>query len=212
VFAIQFEQRPAQMRTAGDFSRAIDCAIRTEVLPHLVHGRPNLVVFDEEIGLETLAIGPRGAAARALLRHGVPACHGQALCPTLATLTAIDVGYGPALTYLGARFPNLGNELGHGFVAATDEFARVFMTTMAIAARRYGVYVIASNTQAPFRVTRSASAIRALTDPGVPRPQTGYEPTAGVAYDQTFVWGPRVVHPERSAPLANLIADNYKLP
>ena len=48
-------------------AHAIDCALRTEVLPHLAAGRPNLVVFDEDIGLETIAVGPRGAAARALL-------------------------------------------------------------------------------------------------------------------------------------------------
>src|ERR1700742_2225869 len=84
VFAIQFAQDPAHMSTAADYRQAIDCALRTEVLPHLAHHRPNLVVFDEDIGLETIAVGPRGAAARALLQHG-NGCSGQ-LCLTLATL------------------------------------------------------------------------------------------------------------------------------
>jgi hypothetical protein len=212
VFAIQFEQQPALMSSASTYRRAIDCAIRAEVLPYLARGRANLIVFDEDVGLETIAIGPRGASARALLRSGVPSCHRQALCPTLATLTAIDGGYGPALTYLARSYPRHSADLGRGFVAATDEFARVFMTTMATAARRYGVYVIASNTQAPFRLTRDPAAIAALSDPGAPRPRTVYAPTAGVAYDQTFVWGPRVVHHGAPAPLANLIADNYKVP
>src|ERR1700749_3388212 len=70
VFAIQFEQHPAQTATAADYRHAIDCALRTEVPPPLAAHRPNLVVFDEDIGLETIAVGPRGAAARALLRHG----------------------------------------------------------------------------------------------------------------------------------------------
>jgi len=213
VFAIQFEQRPEQMAGAAVYRHVIDCAIRAEVLPHLVRGRANLVVFDEDVGLETIAIGPRGAAGRALLRVGAPTCRGAASpCQTLATLAAINQGYSRALTYLGAAFPKLSGQLGRGFVAATDEFARVFMTTMATEARRYGIYVIASNTQAPFRVTRSPAAITALADPGAPRPRQVYEPTAGVAYDQTFVWGPRVVHHGEPAPLANLLADNYKVP
>ncbi len=169
VFAIQFAQDPAATATATDYTRAIDCAIRTEVLPHLARGRPNLVVFDEDIGLETIAIGARGAAARALLERGVPACSGQPFpCETLAALTAIDHGYGRALDYLQARYPKLGAQLGRSFVAATDQFVRVFMATMAGAARRYGIYVIASNTQAPFDVTRSAAAVRALRGPGAP--------------------------------------------
>jgi hypothetical protein len=39
-----------------------------------------------------------------------------------------------------------------------------------------------------------------------------YAPTAGIAYDQTFLWGPRVVHPSAPAPVANLIAVNRKVP
>jgi hypothetical protein len=210
VFAIQFEQRPAQMRTAADYSRAIDCAVRTEVLPHLARGRPNLVVFDEDVGLETITIGPRGAGARALLKTGVAACHGQPFpCETLAALTAIDGGYGRSFGYLERRFPKLAGQLGRGFVAATDQFVRVFMATMAGVARRYGLYVIASNTQAPFRPTRNAAAVAALGEPGL---HSVYAPTNGVAYDQTFVWGPRDVSRGAPAPLANLLADNYKVP
>jgi hypothetical protein len=212
VFAIQFAQHPGQMRSAADYSRAIDCAMRTEVVPHLAVGRPNLVVFDEDIGLETIAIGPRGAAARAELHSGSPSCHVVALCPTLRTLAALAGGYRRALGYLDPHFPRLKAELGNTFIAATDEFVRVFMTTMARVARRYRVYVIASNTQARFRVSRSSSAIRALADPGQPRPHSVYAPTSGVAYDQTFVWSPRALHPRRPAPLANLMADNYKVP
>jgi hypothetical protein len=212
VFAIQFEQRPAQMATPADYVRAIDCALRTEVVPHLAHGRPNLVVFDEDIGLETIAIGPRGAPARAVLRSGSPSCHRAALCPTLATLGALARGYRRALAYLDPRFPRLTHELGATFVAATDQFVRVFMTTMARAALRYGVYIIASNTQAHFRLTHRTAAISALADPGAPRPHSVYAPTDGVAYDQTFVWSPRLLHPKRPAPLANLMAENEKLP
>jgi hypothetical protein len=210
VFAIQFEQHPAQIATAAGYRRAIDCALRAEVLPHLAKGRPNLVVFDEDIGLETIAVGPRGAGARALLRRG-NGCTGD-LCLTLATLGDINTGYGRALTYLQSRYPPLAQQLGRGFVAATDTFVRVFMTTMAAEARRYHLYIVASNTQAPFALTHNPAAVAALRDPATPRVKTVYAPTAGGAYDQTFVWGPRVIHRHDPAPLANLIADNRKAP
>jgi hypothetical protein len=213
VFAIQFRQQPAQTVSASSFSRAIDCVMRTEVAPYLARGRPNLVVFDEDLGIQTLAIGPRGASARGLLLHGVPSCHGQGSpCATLATLRALDTGYGRALRYLGPQFPALQNELGRSFVAATDTFVRVFMGTMAAEARRYGVYVVASNSQAPFRTTASPRAVAALRDPGTPNPHFVYAPTAARAYDQTFLWAPRVVHHDEPAPIANLIADNRKVP
>ncbi|MBV8431247.1 MAG: hypothetical protein JO244_08800, partial [Solirubrobacterales bacterium] len=213
VFAIQFEQEPAQMISAADYTRAIDCAMRTQVAPYLARGRPNLVVFDEDIGLEALATGPRGARARGLLRHGVRSCSGQpSPCATLATLQALDSGYATALAYLGPRFPPLRGELGRAFVAATDQFVRVFMATMASAARRYGVYVVASNTQAPFRLTENRTAVRALRDPSTPGVSAVYAPTSGRAYDQTFLWGPAVVHPRDPAPLQNLLYVNRKVP
>jgi hypothetical protein len=213
VFAIQFEQHPAQVLDGTVYRHAIDCVMQTEVAPHLARGRPNLVVFDEDIGLETIAGGPRGAKARALLRTGAAACRGlPSPCETLAALAALDGGYGRALAFLEPRFPALKTELGRSFVAATDEFVRVFMTTMAHVAARYHVYVIASNTQAPFRLTRSAAAVAALRDPATPSVRSVYEPTAGRAYDQTFIWGPRVVHRRAPAPTANLIAVNRKVP
>jgi hypothetical protein len=213
VFAIQFRQRPETITSAAGYARAIDCAMRAEVVPDLARGRPNLVVFDEDIGLEAIAAGRRGAAARALLRRGVPSCRGQASpCATLATLSAIDGGYGRALAYLERRFPMLSGQLGRAFVAATDEFVRTFMTTMSAEALRYGVYVVASNTQAPFALTRDRTAVAALRDPDVKAVHAVYIPTKGRAYDQTFLWAPRVIHRHASPPLANLLAVNRKVP
>jgi hypothetical protein len=213
VFAIQFRQSPAAMTSPNSFRQAIDCAMRTDVVPHLARGRANLVVFDEDIGLETLAAGSRGAKARALLRSGAPTCRGQAPpCATLATLSAIDQGYGRALTYLGRRFPKLQDQLGRAFVAASDQFVRTFMTTMATEALRYRVYVVASNTQAPFRLTRNPAAVAALRDPADKHVRAVYAPTQARAYDQTFIWGPRVVHHHAPAPLANLLRVNRKVP
>jgi hypothetical protein len=205
VFAIQFLQQPAAMTTGADYAHAIDCAIRNEVLPDLAHGRPNLVVFDEDSGLQTLATGRAAAQARTLLRQGVPSCQGQSFpCATLATLSALDDGYSNALAYLHTKFPALDGLLGRAFVAATDTFVNVFMATMSREAERYGLYIVASNTQAPFAVTHDPAAIKALGGP--------YLPTAGVAYDQTFIWGPKAVHKGEPTPLRNLLKVNRKVP
>ena len=49
VFAIQFGQRPDRMVSAGSYQHAVDCVMRLEVTPYLAPGRPNLVVFDEDL-------------------------------------------------------------------------------------------------------------------------------------------------------------------
>jgi hypothetical protein len=213
VFAIQFEQQPAQMTSIASYAHAIDCAMRLEVVPLLARHRPNLVVFDEDVGLETLASGARGAPARALLRQGVPACKGQpSPCATVRVLLALNAAYAPAIRYLEQRFPSLGAQLDSAFIAGTDRFVRGFMATMAREALRYRVYIVASNTQAPFRLSRDPSAVAALRDPSTPSARAVYEPTADAAYDQTFLWGPRVLHPHAPGPLRNLLADNRKVP
>jgi hypothetical protein len=213
VFAIQFDQQPAQMTSAARYAHAVDCAMRTEVAPLLARGRPNLVVFDEDVGLETLATGARGAVARLLLRRGVPACQGQAPpCATVRTLLALNAAYGRATDYLAKRFPKLSGQLDSAFIAGTDQFVRVFMATMARAAIRYGVYLVASNTQAPFALTRNPDAVAALRDPSTPNARAVYAPTSDVAYDQTFLWGPRIVHRHAPAPLQNLLTVNRKVP
>ena len=213
VFAIQFAQQPADMVSAASYEDAIACVMQHEVAPYLAKGRPNLVVFDEDVGLETLATGPRGAQARYLLKHGTSSCQGQPFpCETLAGLSELDKGYARALNYLEPRFAGLSKKLGRAFVAATDQFARVFMGTMSAAALRYHVYVVASNSQAPFALTRNPQAVAALRDPSTPQVNAVYAPTSSSVYDQAFVWGPRVTHRAAPGPLSNLLADNKKVP
>src|SRR6202000_1003297 len=88
----------------------------------------------------------------------------------------------------------------------------VCMSPMPTESLRHPLYIIASNTQAPFALTRNPAAVKALRDPGTPQVKSVYAPTAGTAYDQTFVWGPKVVHRHAPAPTANLLADNRKVP
>lgn len=172
VFAIQFKQDAAQVRSYASFARAIDCLVRGWVLPHMAVDRPNVVVFDEDAGLLTLATGSRGAATRRLLASATapPACRGQSPpCATLAMLASVNAGYARQIDYYKRRFPGL-NALSASFIAATDTFARGVMQTFSDLARRYGLYVIASNTQARFRVSTQKADIAALADPDRPRP------------------------------------------
>jgi hypothetical protein len=213
VFAIQFLQQPPDMVSAASYRHAVQCVMQAEVLPHLAKDRPNLVVFDEDVGLETLAIGPRGAQARYLLKHGSPSCQGKPFpCETLAGLSDLNQGYGKALSYLEQRFPNLSKMLGRSFVAATDTFARVFMGTMAATALHYHVYVAASNSQPPLALTSNPQAVAALRNPATPDVRRVYEPTSAQVYDQAFLWGPKDVHRGAPPPLANLLVTNRKVP
>ena len=61
---------------------------RTYVLPHLARGRPNVVAFNEDVGLATVATGSRGALTRSLLaRRGSLGCEPQGVpCGTLGAL------------------------------------------------------------------------------------------------------------------------------
>ena len=61
VFGMQYKQDARNVVSYASFRRKIDCMLRTYVLPHLARGRPNVVVFNEDIGLAALGVGSRGA-------------------------------------------------------------------------------------------------------------------------------------------------------
>src|SRR5436305_2619792 len=150
VFAMQYKQEVRNVVDYAAFRTKIECLIRTDVVPSLARGRPNVVAFNEDVGLATIATGSRGAAARAIAAHP-PSCESQGVpCGTLAALGALDAGYARELAYYRARFPQLSPVSGV-FVAATDTFARGFMQTFSDLARRYGIYLLGPNDPAPFR-------------------------------------------------------------
>ncbi len=211
-FAIQFRDRLAYARTYATFATAIDCTMRRYVMPYLARGRPNVVVFDEDSGLITIATGSRAAAARRLIARGAPSCQGKPFpCMTLAALKALDRGYARAEAYYRRRFPRI-NPLGASFIAATDTFARGFMQTFSDVARNDHVYVIASNTQAPLAVSTRRADITALADPDLRRPRSVFVATQGRAYDQTFIWAPRDARRRGPSLLRNLVDTNRKVP
>jgi hypothetical protein len=80
-------------------------------------------------------------------------------------------------------------------------------------ARRYGVYILGSNTQAPFRESRDPSEITAFADPDLPQqPESVYVATEDAAYNEVFMWGPKDVRREGPRPLRNVVAQNRKVP
>src|ERR1043166_9601771 len=81
--------------------------------------------------------------------------------------------------------------LAEDFVAATDTFARGWMTTFADLARRHRVYLIGSILLARYRKTTDPDEVAQFADPDVPHPRWAFVATAPDVYNEAFVWGPR---------------------
>ena len=124
----------------------------------------------------TAGTGSRGAQARAVIADpggARAAAQGQAFpCATVATLTALNSGYGKELAAYRSRFPEMSPVSGV-FVAATDTFARGWMQVFSDVAKRYDVYILGSNNQAPFRESSDPADIEAFARPGPAAPVVG---------------------------------------
>jgi glycerophosphoryl diester phosphodiesterase len=214
VFAMQFRQDLQNVESYGSFRTKIECMIRDDVVPHLARHRPNVVAFNEDVGLMTLGTGTRGAAARDLFESSAtaPGCEGQpAPCGAAAAIIAVRSGYSEQVSAYDERFPGM-SPLLDVFVAGTDTFARGWMQTFSDLAKRYRVYMLGSNVQAPFRESTDPSEIGVFRDPDLPRPDSVYVATEGKAYNEAFMWGPRNVRKEGPPMLRNVVAQNRKVP
>jgi hypothetical protein len=205
---MQFEQDLANVRSYRSFRTKIECMIRRDVVPHLATDRPNLVVFNEDVGLMTIATGERGAAIRE--NYANPSC-APSPCGAVGALTAIGQAYAPQVAAYEQRFGDLG-PFTPSLVATTDTFVRGWMRTFANLARRYHVYMIGSNTQAPFRRSTDPGDISTFGDPTRPPQKAVYVATRATVYNRAFLWGPRIVHRHRPRPLKNLLSGNRKVP
>jgi glycerophosphoryl diester phosphodiesterase len=212
VFAMQFKQEARNVETYASFRTKIECMIRERVVPRLVHDAPNVIAFNEDVGLMTLATGSRGAEARRLAADPASICPGQGFpCATVALISSL---LGTHSTIAGAyaqRFPSLP-ALGRVFTAGTDTFARGWMQVFSDMARRYGVYILGSNTQAPFRESVDPTEIDTFRDPDLPRPSSVYVATGPKVYNEVFMWGPSDVRSEGPRPLRNVVSQNRKVP
>jgi len=216
VFAIQFKQDVRHVVTYATFRTKVECVLREWVVPHLAADRPNVVAFNEDVGLATIATGTRGRAAREVFADPSrsPACTGSAgaPCGAFGALAAVGGAYRREAAAYQARFERLDPVSGT-FVATTDTFAREWKQTFAEIDRRYGVYVLGSNNQAPFRESTDPAEIAAFADPDLPEPPGSvFVATAPEVYNEVFLWGPRDVRRDGPAPLRNVVATNKKVP
>ena len=216
VFALQFKQEIRHVETYAAFRTKIECMVREQVVPRLARGRGmvNVVALNEDVGLMTAGTGSRGARAREVIANpaGAPGCEGQAFpCATVATLGALNSGYSKELAAYRSRFPELSPVSGV-FVAATDTFARGWMQVFSDIARRYDVYILGSNNQAPFRESTDPGDIETFADPDHPRPDSVFVATAPEVYNEVFMWGPRDVRTGGAPMLRNVVARNKKVP
>jgi hypothetical protein len=214
VFAMQFKQELRHVVSYATFRRKIECMIRDRVLPRLARDRPNVVAFNEDVGLMTIATGTRGAAAREAFGPGrAPGCESQgAPCSTVAALGAVTAAYGPQVVGYRKRFGDMA-PVSSAFVAATDTFARGWMQLFSDMARRYGVYILGSNNQAPFRESTDPTEIAEFADPDLPqRPRSVFVATDDAVYNEVFLWAPRAVRTDGPRPLRNMVSSNKKVP
>ncbi|MFL5822513.1 MAG: hypothetical protein ACJ764_03635 [Solirubrobacteraceae bacterium] len=214
VFAMQFKQDLTNVTTYKRFETKIDCLIREYVVPHLARHRPNVVVFNEDVGLMTLGIGTRGASARdAFGRPGGPSCEGQGEpCATLGALAAVSAAYSPQITDYESRFGGAIDSPVAAFVGATDTVVRGFMKTFSDLARRYGVYLVGSMDLPPFRQSARPNDVSVFHDPDYPPPRFVYVARSPRVYDEVFMWGPHDVRRSGPGVLRNVVASNRKVP
>ncbi|GAC1325052.1 MAG: hypothetical protein NVSMB25_23160 [Thermoleophilaceae bacterium] len=214
VFAMQFKQEIRHVISYESYRTKIECMVRDYVVPHLAPGAANVVAFNEDVGLATIATGSRGAAARTIAAdpRAAPSCESQGIpCGTLAALGALKAGYSRQLAAYRAMFPGLG-PLSGVFVAATDTFVRGFMQTFSDMARRYHVYILGSNNQATFRESTDPQEITLFSDPDLPRPPSVYVATSDQVHNAAFLWAPDDTRSDGPPPTRNLVATNLKVP
>ncbi len=214
VFAMQFKQEARHIKTYAAFRKKIECVIRKWVLPFRSKHRPNVVAFNEDIGLMTLGTGSRGAGARSAFARPaeVTECSDAAPpCRALVGLNRVTAAYGEVNSEYTHRFP-AASPLSRGFTAAVDTDARGWMQVFSDMARRYRIYILGSNNQPHFRESMDPAELELFRDPDLRRPKSVYVATGPEVYNEVFMWGPKLVRQEGPRPLRNVVARNEKIP
>ena len=212
VVALQFAQDVRHVETYADFRSAMRCLVETFVVPHRRPGVPTLAVFNEDIGLMALATGSRGALVREQARTPLRAPAGDGAPAGIAgALATLNAAYAPQVAAYQARFGPI-DPRKQVFVAATDTFARAYSQTFSEIARDYGIYVVASNNQAPYRETRDPAEVAVFADPDLRPTGVAYVATSQRVANVTSIWGPEDVRPGEAAGRRNLLFENEKVP
>lgn len=208
VFAIQYRIDLAHVRSIESYRQAMRRLMDELVVPHLVPGRPTLVVYPEAVGLPLVAIGPAGEAMRALATSTpAPADPGVPLA-LLGAMAGIAEASAGRIEAYEKRFGPLDHRSAVT-LASTDIAARAFSQTFSEIAREYGVWVVAGNYQAPFAESCDPADVATYAPPGA---EVAYVATTATVTNATFLWGPDEV--DATAPLGerNLVTRNEKVP
>jgi hypothetical protein len=211
VFAVQYRLDLAHAETIESYRAAMRRLMDELVVPHVVPGRPTLVVFPEAVGLPVLATGDRGAGFRALAAGSATPPGADGVPTALMTgLAALGEASGDRIGAYAALFGPESLDLRTVVhLAGTDTAARGFSQTFSDIARDYGVWVVAGNYQPPFRETTEAGEIAAFGEPGA---ASAYVATTPRVTNATFLWGPEDVARDAPGPERNLLARNEKIP
>ncbi|HUP91339.1 MAG TPA: glycerophosphodiester phosphodiesterase family protein [Solimonas sp.] len=209
---IQFKQEVRHVESYETFRTKMRCLMQDHVVPLMQPGLPTLVVFNEDIGLMTLATGTRGAAVRALATSPLHAPIGDAQPATTAgALALLNLAYAPQIAAYQLRFGPV-DPRKQALLAATDTFARGFSRTFSDIARDYGVYVVASNNQAHYRASRDPAELALFADPDLAPAEEVYVATSASVANRTFLWGPQDFNPAAPPGETNLLFVNDKVP
>jgi hypothetical protein len=212
VVGIQYKQEVDYVRDYASFNTKMRCLMEDQVVPVIKPGLPTLVVFDEDIGLLTLAIGSRGAGVRLQAKTPLRAPLGDSEpVALLAALEELNVTYAPQIALYQLKFGPfpLRKEV---FVAATDTFVRAFVQTFSGIARDYGVYVVASNSMPEYIVSKKPLDIALFGDPDLKGLSEVYIATSSRVTNSTFLWGPQDLYPQAPTGETNLLFRNEKVP
>ncbi len=211
VVGLQYKQDVDNVTDYAAFRTAMRCLVEDHVAG-LRDGRPVLAVFNEDVGLMTVATGSRGASVRAQAASPARAPAGTAApVGAAAALGQLNAAYAPQAAAYQARFGPV-DPRKQVLLAATDTFARAFSETFSGIARDYGIYVVAGNNQPRFRSSTDPAEIALFADPDLPSPQQAYVAVDGRVPNTAYVWGPTDVDPTAVAPERNLLHRNEKVP
>ncbi len=183
VFAVQYRQEISYAESYESYVHKMECLLLDYVVPHRSAGVPNLVVLNEDIGLATLGLGTRGIVARALANG--PLKDPENLLGAIGAFGGVGVAYAPQIAYYALQEPQTSAQRLI-LTAVTDTMVRAFMQTFSALARKYDVYIVASNNQAEFQEVRIADRPQSalLVDPDLlPRYLSGELSTVYEAVD-----------------------------
>lgn len=214
VVGIQFKQDVRHVASYAAFRTKMRCLMEEHAVPLMRPGLPMLVVFNEDIGLMTLATGARGAPLREAMARGAGSGIGDnqaAPAGAAAGLGMMNAAYAAQVAAYQAMFGPIAPQK-QVFVAATDTFARAYSQTFSDIARDYGVWVVASNNMARYRASTDPAEIALFGDPELQPLAEVYVATSARVTNQTAIWGPYDVAQAAPRGEKNLLFRNDKVP